>query len=180
MSTYPIVLLLVPALQKRANRANKKRVDITRSLSDRISESVSGIHEVHGNGAFLIENKKFDDLTDRLEKVRVTWNLYKFAIKATNNFFNNIGPFLIFILGGYLAMNGRLELGSLVAFLSAQEKLLDPWKELIDFYQVYQDTSVKYRRTMEYFDEAPEHVMAPGRPGAVCAGGRHPGFKTCP
>ena len=161
LSVYPAVLFLVPALQKRANRANKKRVDLTRQLSDRIGESVAGIHEIHGNGAFSIENNKFDDLTDRLEKIRVVWNLYKFATKVTNNFFSNMGPFLIFILGGYLAMNGRLELGSLVAFLSAQEKLLDPWKELIDFYQVYQDTSVKYRRTMEYFDELPEHEMAP-------------------
>ena len=67
----------------------------------------------------------------------------------------------MFALGGYLAINGQLELGALVAFLSAQEKLYDPWKELIQFYQAYQTASVTYSRTMEYFDVAPEHSLAP-------------------
>ncbi len=58
-------------------------------------------------------------------------------------------------------MKGRLELGALVAFISAQEKLYDPWKELIEFYQVYQDASVRYKRTMDYFDVAPEHAIIP-------------------
>jgi ABC-type bacteriocin/lantibiotic exporter with double-glycine peptidase domain len=54
-----------------------------------------------------------------------------------------------------------LELGALVAFLSAQEKLYDPWKELIQFYQAYQTASVTYSRTMEYFNVEPEHQLVP-------------------
>jgi ABC-type bacteriocin/lantibiotic exporter with double-glycine peptidase domain len=60
-----------------------------------------------------------------------------------------------------MAINGRMELGALVAFLSAQEKLYDPWKELIRFYQAYQTASVTYSRTMEYFDAALEHSLVP-------------------
>ncbi len=48
-----------------------------------------------------------------------------------------------------------------MAFLSAQEKLYDPWKELIEFYQVYQDGAVNYKRTMEFFDLMPEHAIEP-------------------
>jgi ABC-type bacteriocin/lantibiotic exporter with double-glycine peptidase domain len=57
-------------------------------------------------------------------------------------------------------------LGALVAFLSAQEKLYDPWKELIGFYQAYKTSSVTYSRALEYFDASPEHAMA--------AAGRNP------
>ncbi len=161
LSIYPIVLLLVPLLQKQANKSNKQRVDVTRTLSSRIAESISGIHEIHSNGAYPLENKKYDRLIDRLLKIRTRWSLYKYGVKTLNNFFNNLSPFLIFILGGYLAMKGRLELGALVAFLSAQEKLYNPWKEMIEFYQVYQDASVRYRRTMTYFNRMPEHALAP-------------------
>ena len=161
LSIYPIVLFLLPLLQKHANKANKKRVDTTRVLSSKIAESVTGVHEIHGNGSYEIENRKFDNVVDRLYKIRVVWTLYKHAVKVVNNFFNNLSPFLIFILGGYLAMQGRLELGALVAFLSAQEKVFAPWKELIEFYQVYQDASVSYNRTMEYFDAMPEHALIP-------------------
>jgi len=161
LSIYPIVVFLIPMLQKRVNRENKKRVDTTRVLSSKIGESISGIHEIQGYGAFKIENNKFDQLVARLLKIRIVWTVYNQAIKVLNNFFTNLSPFLIFLLGGYLAMKGQLGLGALVAFLSAQEKLYTPWKEMIEFYQVYQDASVKYKRTMEYFDVEPEHALQP-------------------
>jgi ABC-type bacteriocin/lantibiotic exporter with double-glycine peptidase domain len=161
LSIYPIVLILVPRLQKKANLANKKRVDATRDMSSLIGESITGIHEIHGNGSFGIESHKFNGIADKMLKIRIVWNLYRLAVKTVNNFFNNLSPFIIFILGGYLAMNGQLEIGSLVAFLSAQEKLAEPWKELLDFYQSYQDASVRYKRTMDYFDSLPEHPIEP-------------------
>jgi ABC-type multidrug transport system fused ATPase/permease subunit len=161
LSIYPMVLFLVPMLQNRANRANKQRVDLTRTFSGKIGEAITGIHEIHGNGSYRIENRRYDQMVDKLFKVRVTWNLYKFGIKVLNSFFNSLSPFLIFIVGGYLAIKGRLDLGALVAFISAQEKLYDPWRELIQFYQAYQDASVRYKRTMEYFDAMPEHAIEP-------------------
>jgi ABC-type multidrug transport system fused ATPase/permease subunit len=165
LSIYPLVVFLVPLLQRKVNHANKKRVDASRKLSSRISESIGGIHEIQANGAFAIENRKFDEIVQRLLKIRITWSLYRFAIKVTNNFFTSLGPFLVFILGGWLTIRGRLELGALVAFLSAQEKLYDPWRELIEFYQVYQDGRVSYDRTMAMFGAPPEHRLLPeGRP----------------
>jgi ABC-type bacteriocin/lantibiotic exporter with double-glycine peptidase domain len=136
LSMYPIVVFLIPVLQRGVNRANKKRVYAARDLSSRIAESITGIHEIHGNGAYRIENNKYDRLVDRLLKIRIVWSLYRFAVKTSNSFFVSLGPFVVFILGGYLTIKGQLELGALVAFLSAQEKLYDPWKELIEFYQV--------------------------------------------
>ncbi len=161
LSIYPIVLVLVPLLQKGANRENKRRVDVSRELSGKIAESVSGMQEIQASGAFVIENEKYRGLVVRLQKIRIVWNAFLFGVKSINNLFNSMGPLIVFIIGGYLTMNGRLELGALVAFLSAQEKLYDPWKEMIEYYQVYQDASVRYRRTMEYFKGEPDFQMLP-------------------
>ena len=161
LSIYPVVVFLIPVLQKGVNRANKKRVDAARTFSSRIAESISGIHEIQGNGAYRIENRKLDALVDRLLKIRIVWSLYRFAVKTANGIFTSLGPFLVFILGGWLTIKGQLELGALVAFLSAQERLFDPWKELIEFYQVYQDGKINYSRTMEYFDVEPEYELEP-------------------
>lgn len=161
MAIYPLVLLVVPQLQKQVNIANKKRVDSTRVMSNRINESIGGIHEIHVNGAFGTENKRFGIIVDQLMKIRIQWNLFKYSVKVTNNFINKLSPFIIFLLGGYFVMNGKLELGSLVAFLSAQEKISDPWKELITNYQLYQDAAVRYDRTMQLFDMEKEHLLLP-------------------
>ena len=84
LSIYPIVIFLVPLLQKGVNKANKKRVDAARKFADRIAESISGIHEIHGNGAYRIENRKYNQLVDRLLKIRIVWSLYRFAVKTAN------------------------------------------------------------------------------------------------
>lgn len=161
LSIYPIVLFIVPMLQSRANTANKRRVDETRTISNKITEAITGIHEIHGNGSYEIENKKYDNMVERLFRIRIVWSIYKQSIKIINNFFNNLSPFLIFLVGGYLTIKGQLELGALVAFMSAQEKLYDPWADLINFYQLYQDATVRYKKTMDYFDVEPEHAIRP-------------------
>ncbi|MCX5882275.1 MAG: ABC transporter ATP-binding protein, partial [Deltaproteobacteria bacterium] len=161
LALYPIILIIIPILQRGANTANKQRVDSTRTISSLIGEAISGIHEIQGNGTFRMENRRFGKLVDQMLKIRIIWTLYKQGVKVTNNFFVSLGPFVIFILGGYLAMQGKLELGAMVAFLSAQEKLYDPWKELIEFYQVYMDAAVSYKRTMEYFDTPTEFAIEP-------------------
>ena len=161
LSIYPIIIFLVPYFQKKVNDANRKRINVTRTLSNRITDTITGIHEVHGHGSYTIESKKFNKLAEKLYHIRIIWGLYQQIVKLTNNTFTNLGPFLIFLIGGYLIMKGQLELGSLVAFLSAQEKLYDPWKELIAFYQVFQDSRVKYARTMEYFDVEPDFELLP-------------------
>jgi ABC-type multidrug transport system fused ATPase/permease subunit len=158
-SIYPAVLFLVPKLQKRVNHYNRKRVDASRSLSGRIGESVDGIHEIKANAAFDIEGRNIGERIEGLKKIRITWSLYRFAVKVVNNLFTNFSRFLIFSLGGYLALKGRLELGALVAFLSAQEKLYVPWKELIRFYQAYQTAAVTYKRTMDYYDVDTEAAL---------------------
>ena len=150
-SIYPVVLFIVPMFQKRVNHYNRKRVDANRSFSGRIGESVDGIHEIKANAAFGLESRNLGERIERLKKIRITWKLYRFAVKVINNLFTNFSRFLIFALGGYLALKGRLELGALVAFLSAQEKLYNPWKELIRFYQAYQSAAVTYKRTMDYY-----------------------------
>jgi ABC-type multidrug transport system fused ATPase/permease subunit len=179
---YPFALLVLPALQRRANQENQKRVDASREYSGKIAEAVSGIHEIQGNAAHGFESRQFDLLANRLMKIRITWNLYRQGLKVSSNFFSSISPFVIFLLGGWLSINGELELGSLVAFLSAQEKLFDPWRELIDVYQSYQEASVSYRRTMEYFLQEPEFRLAPADRPPYQLDGRidveHLSFKT--
>jgi len=159
LSIYPFALFVIPLAQSKVNKANKQRVDGTREVADQITESISGVHEVHAHGSFWTEELKFNTLVEKLFRIRITWTLYRYGVKVLNNLFVGVGPVIVFLLGGYLMIQGKIELGSIVAFLSAQEKLYDPWKELIDFYQVYQDASIRYKKTMSIFDYKTEFLL---------------------
>jgi ABC-type multidrug transport system fused ATPase/permease subunit len=160
-SIYPAALLLVPLLQRRVNAYNRMRVDTTRRMSGKAGESISGIQEIHANGTYTLEGDKFEKIIRRLRRTRIIWFLYRYAVKRVSSLLTNVSRFLVFAIGGYLAIRGQLQLGALVAFLSAQDKLYDPWKELITFYQNCQTALVTYNRTMAYFDSRPDHALIP-------------------
>lgn len=171
LAVYPLEIFLIPRLQHRFNRLNSERVSATRELSSVVGEAISGIQEIHANAGYHLESRKVDRLSQRLLNVRHRMNLYRYGIKFTNNFFQSLGPFFLFLIGGYFSITGRFSLGALVAFLSAYEKLYDPWKELMEFYQGYQDARVAYHRIQEAFDVEPEFPLQPqDRPPVVLKG----------
>jgi ABC-type multidrug transport system fused ATPase/permease subunit len=161
LAIYPVEVILIPILQKRFNRLNATRVDESRSMSNVVSEAISGIHEIQGNASYRLETDKFGHFADHLFLLAKRMFLYKFGIKFVNNFFQDMGPFFLFLVGGYLTIQGQLTLGALVAFLSAFEKIYDPVKELISYYEDFQDAQVRYKCVMERFDVAPEFELMP-------------------
>jgi ABC-type bacteriocin/lantibiotic exporter with double-glycine peptidase domain len=164
MVIYPFELTIIPLLQGWYNRYNRSRVATNRQMASLVNESVSGIHEVQGNASFRLEQKKLDRLIKRLYQLLVKLSIFKYGIKFSNNLFQSVGPFMLFLVGGYLAIHGEFTIGALVAFLSAYEKVYDPWKEVIEYYQGYQDARVRYKQIMDLFHLEPEFLLeAPDR-----------------
>jgi len=161
MGIYPVELFVIPFLQKKYNRLNKTRVKTTRVMANVVNESISGIHEIHGNDAYELEEKKLTTYIAQLHQLMKKLFVVKYGIKFTNNFFQSLGPFILFLVGGYMAIHGQFTLGALVAFLSAYEKVYDPWKELIEYYQSYQDAQIRYSQIMKIFDLDPPHLLLP-------------------
>jgi len=164
MIVYPLELVVIPLLQKRFNRFNRKRLVTTRRMASLVNESVTGIHEVQANAAFLLEQKKLDRLLYRVYDLAVRLAIFKYGIKFSNNLFQSLGPFLLFLVGGYLAIHGQFTIGALVAFLSAYEKVYDPWQETINYYQDFQDARVRYKQIMDLFNLSPEFSFLPSAP----------------
>src|SRR5262249_27080065 len=80
---------------------------------------------------------------------------WKFLVKFINNFLAQVTPFLFYAIGGYFALQGRLDIGQLVAVIGAYKDLPGPLKELIDWDQARQDVQVKYAQVVEQFSVEP-------------------------
>lgn len=166
MGIYPVELAVIPLLQKWYNKHNRKRVATTRAMASLVNESVSGIHEVQSNASFKLEQQKLKRLIKRLYKIMVKLSIFKYGIKFSNNLFQSIGPFLLFLVGGYLAIHGEFTIGALIAFLSAYEKVYDPWKEVIEYYQTYQDAQIRYKQIMSLFNHEPQFLLEAPKEGS--------------
>lgn len=152
ISLYPVQAVIIPRLQKRVIQLSRERIRNTRSMAERISESVGAVPEIR-----IYDTSRYHlaDLSDRLftnYRIRLEIFKRKYMIKFVNNFMNQLPPFFFYSVGGYLVLTGSLSFGALVAVLAAYKDLASPWKELLDWYQNLANVSTKYETVVENFD----------------------------
>jgi len=56
--------------------------------------------------------------------------------------FSTVG---ILFVGGWFVMQDRIEVGTVVAFISGLTKVNDPWNDLVTFFRDMTNARVKYR-----------------------------------
>lgn len=142
---------IIPRMRKRLLVLGKERQLTARQLAGRIAECVDGVVEIHAHDTSNFERA---DIAARLGKMfLIRFELFqrKFMIKFINNLLSQMTPFLFYLVGGYLAIIGRLDIGALVAVIAAYKDLPGPIKELIDWDQQRQDVQIKYTQVLEQF-----------------------------
>lgn len=152
VSLYPLQLWLIPKLQSRVNQLGKDRVRNVRKLSEKIGESIAGVQEIHASDASNRELAEFSGRMGIIFNIRFRIYVLKFLVKFLNNFIQQLGPFLFYSFGGYLVIQGQLDIGTLMAAITAHKDLAAPWKELLNYYQLKEDARIKYEQVVSQFD----------------------------
>jgi putative ABC transport system ATP-binding protein len=156
--------IIIPRLRRRLLTLAKERQLTARALAGRIAEAVDGVVEIHANGTSNYERAELSARLGRIFRIRFEFYQRKFLIKFLNNFLSQVGPFLFYLIGGYLVIKGSLDIGTLVAVIAAYKDLPSPIKELIDWDQQRLDVQIKYTQVVEQFaveDLVPPEMQAP-------------------
>ncbi|MFC6673618.1 ABC transporter transmembrane domain-containing protein [Marinobacterium aestuariivivens] len=149
----PVQIAVIPRLQRKINLLKKERVRTVRHLSERIGENVDGALEIRLHGTRAYHLAEFSKILGELFRIRLDIYKKKFFMKFLNNFINQLTPLMFYSIGGVLAIQGDLTVGALVAAVAAHKDLTAPWKELLDYYQQYQDSLIKYEQILEQFHD---------------------------
>lgn len=157
VALIPIQGYVIPKLQHQVNLLKKERVRHVRKLSERIGETVAGATEIRLHGTQPYTLSDFSRRFGELFHIRMDIFKKKFFMKFLNNTIGQITPFLFYLFGGYLVIKGELTLGALVAAIGAYKDLTSPWRELLNFYQLQQDSKIKYQQIIELFN--PEQLV---------------------
>jgi putative ABC transport system ATP-binding protein len=151
---YPLQLYLIPRLQRQVNQLGKQRVKMVRKLSERVSESMQGVQEIHTHDTAKLELADFSNRLGAIYWVRAEIYDKKFMIKFLNNAIQQLGPLFFYSIGGYLVIKGSLDIGTLLAAIAAHKDLAAPWKELLNYYQMKEDARIKYDQVVSQFEPA--------------------------
>lgn len=150
-SIIAVQFVIIPRLRRRLLVLQRERQVTARQLAGRVGEIVEGVGSIHVNDT---SNYERADTSHRLGKIFwIRYELYqrKFFVKFLNNFLAQLTPFLFYVVGGYLALGGALDIGQLVAVIAAYKDLPSPIKELIDWDQQRLEVQVKYAQVVDQF-----------------------------
>jgi putative ABC transport system ATP-binding protein len=143
--------VVIPRLRRRLLVLSRQRQISARALAGRIGEVIEDMPSIRSND---IANFQRAEIIQRLTHVffiRFALYQWKFLVKFLNNLLAQLTPFFYYAIGGYFATIGVLDIGQLVAVISAYKDLPSPVKELIDWDQQRLDVEVKYHQVIDQF-----------------------------
>ena len=132
-------IVIVPLGQRRINRWAAIHARLLRKLGGTI---VSG-----GRNVLTLKHleRRFAKLSRGALTTRVLIYRVKFLLTFLGNFVDALGPLIVLSVGGWLVLQGKAEVGTLVVFISGFQKVAEPWDQLLTFYRTTSNARTKYR-----------------------------------
>lgn len=137
-----IVIVLVS--QRKVNVFVAERVRVLRSATDQLTteDIEAATREI---------DSKFDDIFETRRRMFI----WKLSAKFLLSVINGAGTVGILMLGGWLVLNGRTDVGTVVAAVSGLGRIQGPTAFLIAFYRQVSANRIKYELMLELFGPDP-------------------------
>lgn len=140
-------VFVIPLLQNAINRRTKKRIETLRAIGGRI---VDEPEETKGAA------KSYKGQVARVLRLNMEIYRRKFGMNFFMNFLHHLGTVGILFVGAWMFIDGKTEMGTVVAFIAGLNRMIDPWGDLVNFFREVTNTSVKYRMITEALDARPD------------------------
>lgn len=136
-------IVFVPLLQAAINRRAATRILTKRAISGAIVDGVTP-----GGGTWASHGEPID----RVFALNMGIYRLKYAMNLLMNLMHHLSVAAALCLGGWLAVEGRIEVGTVVAIVGGLGKLNDPWGDLVNWGRELSVVAVKYGLFAEAMD----------------------------
>jgi len=139
------IVFLVPSVvvvglsQPILNRLSRSKITVVRALGQAVLR------------AGRPDAAEPDGLVERIYDLRLRFACLKIATKSFNQLVTGLGLLSILLVGGWLAIHDRTEIGIIVAFMSGYERMTGPVRDLLNFYRRQSMMRVQYRLVADAF-----------------------------
>ena len=140
-------LVIVPLMQTAINRRAGARVWILRQL---------GVSAVDASAASIERDRSDSRRIDRVLYLNMGIFKLKFSMNFLMNFFSHLQVVAALLIGGWMVHTDQLEVGGVVAFISAVGRLNDPWGDLVNYFRDLSITQVKFGLVAERVNQLSE------------------------
>ncbi len=152
----PITVVFMTLVLKRSQKYFKQQQDYLGHVNGHVEEMYSGHNVMRAFNGEKRSIEKFDKYNSVL--YGAAWKSQFFAgmMMPIMTFISNFGYVLISILGGYLAINGSIKVGDILAFIQYVRAFTQPITQTANIATVLQSTAAAAERVFEFLAEPEE------------------------
>ena len=151
----PSLYTLVRYRSELETRITKLR-EKSSQIGSFLIETLQGMRTVVGANAQGREVERFRSRNDAFVEALLSMRLYTYVAGGLPGLLLTAGTALVFLFGGYRVIDGAMSLGTLVAFMAYQARLMAPVQGLMGIYTNLATARASLVRVHEVLDETPD------------------------
>ncbi|MFH0892697.1 MAG: ABC transporter ATP-binding protein [Candidatus Falkowbacteria bacterium] len=152
----PLSLAAISAIIKRSQKHFRDQQDSLGMINGHIEEMYAGHNIVKVFGGEKRSLNKFRSMNEQLHDSAWRAQFLSGLMMPLMSFFSNLGYVGVSVLGGVLAIRGRVSIGDIQAFIQYVQQFNQPIVQTANIANVLQSTAAAAERVFEFLDEAEE------------------------
>ena len=156
LSMIPILVVVMIVWQAYARRAFVLARKTIAMVNDNLQESISGVRVTQSLSREAVNIKQFDAINKANLDANKKSAQLQGAIMPVTQMLTDGAYVLVLVFGGFQVLNGKLEVGFLLAFLLYIQRLSAPIQQLATMYTSIQQAMASGVRIFELIDVEPE------------------------
>lgn len=152
----PISFLLIIIIVKKSQKLFKRQQDSLALINGHIEEMYAGHNIVKAFNGEERSLKKFNSINEELYDSAWKSQFLSGLLFPIINVIGNVGYVGIAVLGGWLAIQGRINIGDIQAFIQYMSQFTQPITQVANVTNVLQSTAAAAERIFEFLDEKEE------------------------
>lgn len=149
----PLTMLVLSIIIKKSQVFFKQQQKYLGDINGKIEETFSGQNIVRGYNGERFEINEFDAINRKLYDTGWKSQFLSSIMMPIMNFVGNLGYVIVSILGGYMAINGKISVGDIQAFIQYMWMFTQPLNQLAQIMNLLQSTAAAADRIFEFLDE---------------------------
>ena len=154
--TVPLSFILIAMIIKKSQHFFKEQQDTLGNINGHIEEMYAGHNVMRVMGGEKRSVAKFQKINRKLYGSAWKSQFLSGLMMPIMTFIGNLGFVGVSVLGGYLAVKGRLQIGDIQAFIQYVNQFNQPIVQTANIANIMQSTAAAAERVFEFLSEKEE------------------------
>ena len=156
MSVVPIFLFMISRLYRHSGHLHMKNYSCQRAMNSVLADVLSGMRVVKAFAREKEESSRFGKHAERSTQMYKQITVYNNTAYPVATQIMSLSSTIVWLVGGWLVMNGNMTYGTLVLFLSYVGMINSPLFMFVDMTHFFSHCMNGVQRLFEIYDAEPE------------------------